>query len=298
MNWRLITTPPETGHGNMALDEALLESVIAGGPPVVRFYGWQPGCLSVGTNQPLERQIDTEWVRQQGYTLVRRPTGGRAVLHDGPRELTYSLVAPVDDPRVSGGVVESYRKISTGLVEGLARLGIAARMAEPPEVAALRGGSPLAAARAEIAARRAGRPNPGHLDPAGAVCFDEATDYEITVQGRKVIGSAQTRRGGMLLQQGSVLLDADLDRWSRAFRHGSEAVRLRAQTQLTLRMAGLNDFVPRPLRAEEVIEMLKAGLEAALAVTLQPAELTPDERARMDTLVVTKYATDEWTLRK
>jgi lipoyl(octanoyl) transferase len=298
MTWRLLTTSAATGAENMALDEALLDSVIAGAAPLVRFYGWQPGCLSVGTNQPLAAQIDTGWVLSQGFTLVRRPTGGRAVLHDGPRELTYSLVAPVDDSRVSGGVVESYRKISTGLVLGLARLGIAARMAEPPEVAAERGASPLAAARAEIAARRSGRPNPGHSDPAGAVCFDEATDYEITVDGRKVIGSAQTRRGGVLLQQGSVLLDADLERWSRAFRHPSEDARLRAQTHLTLRMAGLNDFAPAPLDAAAVAEALAAGFAEALGVTLAPDDLTADERRRWAELTGAKYATDAWTLRK
>src|SRR4051794_27463602 len=248
MNWRLLITPPLPGDANMALDEALLESVIAGGPPTVRLFRWASGCLSVGTNQPLAAQIATDWVAAQGYTLVRRPTGGRAVLHDGFRELTYSLVAPETDPRVSGGVVESYRKISTGLVAGLARLGIAARMAEPLEIAAKRGDSPLAAARAELAAaRRNGRPNPGASDPAGAVCFDEATDYEITVEGRKVIGSAQTRRAGVLLQRGSVLLDAALERWPRAFRHPDEAARLKAQTHLSLRMAGLNDFAPAPL---------------------------------------------------
>jgi lipoyl(octanoyl) transferase len=298
MTWRLLTTSAATGAENMALDEALLDSVIAGAAPLVRFYGWQPGCLSVGTNQPLAAQIDTGWVLSQGFTLVRRPTGGRAVLHDGPRELTYSLVAPVDDSRVSGGVVESYRKISSGLVLGLARLGIAARMAEPPEVAAERGASPLAAARAEIAARRSGRPNPGHSDPAGAVCFDEATDYEITVDGRKVIGSAQTRRGGVLLQQGSVLLDADLERWSRAFRHPSEDARLRAQTHLTLRMAGLNDFAPAPLDAAAVAEALAAGFAEALGVTLAPDDLTADERRRWAELTGAKYATDAWTLRK
>ncbi|MDQ2807806.1 MAG: lipoate--protein ligase family protein [Chloroflexota bacterium] len=298
MNWRLIITPPEPGYSNMALDEALLESGIAGGPPTVRFYGWQPGCLSVGTNQPLAGQIDTDWVREQRYTLVRRPTGGRAVLHDGARELTYSLIAPANDARVEGGVVESYRKISQGLVLGLARLGIAAHMAEPPDAAARRGTSPLAAARAELAARRAGRPNPEHSDPAGAVCFDEATDYEITVEGRKVIGSAQTRRGGVVLQQGSVLLDADLARWSRAFRHPDEAARLRAQTQLTLRMAGLNEFARAPLRRDEVAVALQAGFEAALDITLEPGHLTPTELARWDALVANKYATDEWTFRK
>src|SRR4051812_43431075 len=113
-NWRLLITPPADGAANMALDEVLLNSVLAGGPPTVRVYGWGPPCPSVGTTQPLAAQIDTDWCAVQGITLVRRPTGGRAVLHDGPAELTYSLTAREGDERVSGGVVESYRKISAG----------------------------------------------------------------------------------------------------------------------------------------------------------------------------------------
>ena len=98
----------------------------------MRVYGWDPACLSVGTNQPLAAQIDTDWCAAQGITLVRRPTGGRAVLHDGPAELTYSLVALEGDPASAAAWSRCYRKISTGLVLGLAHLGIAARMAAPP----------------------------------------------------------------------------------------------------------------------------------------------------------------------
>src|SRR2546423_6510006 len=104
----------------MALDEALLESVIGGGAPVVRFYTWQPATLSLGVNQPLG-EVDAEECVRRGFGLVRRLTGGRAVLHQ--HELTYSIVVSEGDPRVSGGVVESYRKISTALVEGLRSLG-------------------------------------------------------------------------------------------------------------------------------------------------------------------------------
>src|SRR5206468_5247374 len=129
-------------------------------------------------------------------------------------------------------------KISAGLVQGLARLGIAAQMAVPVARTPVGAAAPappspaaiMADLRAELAAARSnGRPNPASSDPAGAVCFDEATDYEITVEGRKVIGSAQTRRAGVLLQQGSVLLDADLERWARAFRHPDDAARRKAQ---------------------------------------------------------------------
>ena len=305
MNWRLLITPPADGAANMALDEVLLNTVLAGGPPTVRVYGWEPPCLSVGTNQPLAAQIDTEWCAANGITLVRRPTGGRAVLHDGPAELTYSLTALESDGRVSGGVVESYRKISAGLVLGLGHLGIAARMAAPggQKVAATAPTATPAAImadlRAELAAARSnGRPNPGSSDPAGAVCFDEATDYEITVEGRKVIGSAQTRRGGGILQQGSVLLHADLGRWARAFRFTGEIDRLNAQTRLAVRMAGLDEFAPAPLTFDGVAQALIAGLSEALEVTLAPGTLTPAEQAAWSRLRADKYAATEWTFRK
>jgi lipoate-protein ligase A len=95
-----------------------------------------------------------------------------------------------------------------------------------------------------------------------------------------------------------VLLDADLERWSRAFRHPNEAARVRAQTHLTLRMAGLNEFAPAPLAPEAVTAALATGLMEALRITLEPGTLTLDEDARWADLVATKYATDAWTLRK
>jgi lipoate-protein ligase A len=95
-----------------------------------------------------------------------------------------------------------------------------------------------------------------------------------------------------------VLIDADLDRWSRAFRHRDEEARLRTQTHLTLRMAGLNDFAPAPLTADPVAAALTAGFEQALDITLEPGHLTPAEEARAAELVATKYGTDEWTYRK
>ena len=105
----------------MALDEVLLESVIAGGAPVVRFYTWKPAALSLGVNQPIG-EVDPEECERRGFGLVRRLTGGRAVLHQ--HELTYSVIARENDPRVSGGVIESYRKISAALVAGLRSLGV------------------------------------------------------------------------------------------------------------------------------------------------------------------------------
>src|SRR5437016_676886 len=113
--WRLIVTGPLPGATNMALDEALLDSAIRGGPPAVRLYTWQPAALSLGVNQPLG-EVNAGECARRGFDLVRRMTGGRAVLHQ--HELTYSVAARESDPHVSGGVTESYRKISAALVGG------------------------------------------------------------------------------------------------------------------------------------------------------------------------------------
>ena len=155
----------------MALDEALLQhyvnSLVKGEhpAPTLRFYGWQPPCLSLGYAQRAEREVDFEGCTRLGVDWVRRPTGGRAILHDWS-ELTYSLTAMEHEPYLKGGVLESFRKISGALVEGLHRLGV----------------------EAETAGKEA-------RGASTAACFDAPSAYEITFGGRKLIGSAQARTG-------------------------------------------------------------------------------------------------------
>ena len=125
--WRLLLSGDGRGAYNMALDEALLESCVAAvaegnsPAPVIRFYGWRPGCLSLGYTQDARRVLDFEGLAAAGYDWLRRPTGGRAVLHT--TEVTYSVVAPVAHPAVGGSVLEAYRKISTALVRRLGTFG-------------------------------------------------------------------------------------------------------------------------------------------------------------------------------
>ena len=116
------------GAYHMALDEVLLDAIIDGGAPVVRFYTWRPATLSLGVNQHVG-EIDRAECEARGFGIVRRLTGGRAVLHQ--HELTYSVIARDNDPRVSGGVIESYRKISAALVAGLNSLGVDVSLAAP-----------------------------------------------------------------------------------------------------------------------------------------------------------------------
>src|SRR5256885_6128451 len=125
--WRLLLDKPASGAWNMAVDEVLLDAVAAGeAPPTIRFYEWAPPCLSLGYFQPFD-VVDVDGCRALGVEVVRRPTGGRAILHD--RELTYSVALPASVLGHEGGVLPSYYRLSLALQDGLRRLGVAASLA-------------------------------------------------------------------------------------------------------------------------------------------------------------------------
>lgn len=285
--WRLISSGPSTGPFNMALDEVLLDSVIAGGQPTVRFYTWEPVALSLGVNQAVG-EVDPEECRRRGFDLVRRMTGGRAVLH--LHEFTYSVVAHESDPRVSGGVVESYRKISQALLHGLKALGVDAALAPPNP--ALRA-SQIQARRLEDVASGG-----GVVESHGAVCFDAASDYELTAHGRKLVGSAQARRNGAVLQHGSILLDIDWDAWVSVFAYRTPEGRERARLKLPARMTSLRAELGREAGLPELERALAAGFETVLNLALLPLEPTQAEWAAAERLAAEKYATAAWTSRK
>ena len=177
MRWRLFASPPLGAVDNMAYDEALLGRAAATGEAVLRVYGWSEPALSLGRNQPARDDYDDVTLRDRGITVVRRLTGGRAVLHH--REATYSVTAP---DAFGGPLRESYRRINEILVHGLRALGTDASIAAP-------------SGRAPV--------------PSTAPCFEEPTDGELVLDSRKLVGSAQYREGGALLQHGSILIEDD-----------------------------------------------------------------------------------------
>jgi lipoate-protein ligase A len=282
--WRLMPGFGFSGADNMAVDEALLESVIRGGPPVVRFYTWQPATLSLGVNQPVG-EVDPVECARRGFGLVRRITGGRAVLHH--HELTYSVIARENDPRVSGGVIESYRKISAALVEGFQALGADVQLAAPNR----------ALIRALAEARRHATLDEEAESSHGAICFDAASAYELTAGGRKLVGSAQARRGSALLQHGSILLDIDWEAWVSVFAYASEAGKQRAFQKLPTRMTSLKQELNRTVTPEEVADALHPAFERVLSISLEPARLNEEEAASAMRLASEKYSADAWTLR-
>jgi lipoyl(octanoyl) transferase len=175
--WRLLLTPAADGAQNMALDEALMSRARETGEFTLRVYSWSTPTLSFGRNQSARRLYDLDRIRSRGLRVVRRPTGGRAILHH--REITYSVTAPTSD---AGDLRQSYDRINRVLVAGLERLGVRTEIATPTERAALPGPSP---------------------------CFDAPSAGELVLNGKKLAGSAQWRTDGALLQHGSILIEDD-----------------------------------------------------------------------------------------
>jgi lipoate-protein ligase A len=174
----LVDADPRAGAVNMAIDQALLDDVERTGRSFLRLYRWSPPCLSLGRHEPALARYDRAAIERRGVDVVRRPTGGRAVWHDA--ELTYAVAAPV---AAFGSLRDSYRAIHERLAAALRTLGAPAELA----------------------------PDAGHRTPVTGPCFAGAIGGEIVVRGRKVVGSAQVRQGGALLQHGSILLDGSQD---------------------------------------------------------------------------------------
>jgi lipoate-protein ligase A len=273
--WRLLLSPPADGATNMAVDEAILQAVAdESQPPTLRFYAWQPPCLSLGYAQPAS-DVDRERLRALGWDLVRRPTGGRAILHTD--ELTYSVVAPGAEPRVQGGVLESYRRLSLGLLAGLRRLGVPARAeADPPQ--------PEGSSGAEFA----------------AICFEVPSRYEITAGGRKLLGSAQMRRRRTVLQHGSLPLFGDLARICDGLQFESEEVREAARLRVRARALTVLESLPgaaRPPMWAEAAAQVAAGFTEALEIEFVEGELSAEEEETAAALRRAKYGTDAWNLK-
>ena len=263
--WRLLIDDPADGATNMAVDEAILAAVVDGlSPPTLRLYSWSPPCLSLGRNQPLSN-VDLVACREMGIDVVRRPTGGRAILHTD--ELTYALVLLQSDPRATGDVVESYRRLSEGLLTGLRSLGVAANRA----VGQRKGGTDLT-----------------------AICFETPSDYEITAGGRKLMGSAQWRAKGGVLQHGTLPLHGALDRIVACL-NLPEVERESQRLCLLQKAITLEEALGQPIPFCQAADAMATGLAKALRLTLVPGELTAHELAVASELRHNRYSEPDWT---
>ncbi|WP_431029840.1 lipoate--protein ligase family protein [Lysinibacillus sp. LZ02] len=273
--WYFINSGPCRPSFNMALDEALLnwhsEKLI---PPVIRFYEWNPATLSIGYFQRVHKDIEMDEVHRQGLGFVRRPTGGRAVLHE--HELTYSIIVEEDYPNMPKTVTEAYRVLSEGILGGFKNLGLDAYFSVP-----------------DTKEKQQDLKN-----PKSAVCFDAPSWYELVVEGKKVAGSAQTRQKGVILQHGAILLDLDEEKLLSVFKFSSEAIREKMRVKLPEKAVAINGLVDKPFTVEQCIVAFKQGFQDALEIELIPYELTPEQLAYVEQLEKEKYANDEWNFRK
>ena len=261
-DWRLLVDAPLVGAWNMAVDEVLLDGVAAGTtPPTIRFYGWNPPCLSLGYFQPFD-VVDVDGCRALGVDVVRRPTGGRAILHD--RELTYSVALPASVLGQDGGVLPSYYRLSLALQDGLRRLGVPATVA--PESASS---------------------SAAH----GPVCFDRPSAHEILLHGRKLVGSAQMRRGSGLLQHGSILIEPRIDKLMACL-HRTDRAGSRGLEEAVAGLAELGVTDPGPIAAA-----IGAAFAKGFRVALVEAPLRPDEEEAARALARSKYQSTRWTER-
>jgi lipoate-protein ligase A len=252
----------------MAVDEAILEHAGRGDvPPTLRLFAWEPPCLSLGHAQPFS-DVDFARLQAHGWEVVRRMTGGRAILHTD--ELTYSVSGPVDEPRLSGTVLESYNRLALALLAAMQYLGLQAEMKE---------------GRVE----NVGEPNP--------VCFVVPSTYEITFHGKKLIGSAQARRKEGVLQHGSLPLTGDLTRICEALVYPDETERENAIQKMLLHATTVASVLGRAVSWETAVQAFVRAFEAQLSLNLQQGELTESELLRAENLVHEKYAHPAWTER-
>ncbi|MCW5873322.1 MAG: lipoate--protein ligase family protein [Anaerolineales bacterium] len=265
--WRLLRHAPASGIRNMAVDDAILELARKGAaPPTLRLYDWAPGTLTLGLGQPLA-DVDHARLAANGWGMVRRPTGGRAILHVD--ELTYSVIGPNDEPRLAGGVLESYRRISGALMRSLGALGLAVQ--QQPQHAF-----------------------PGSSGDAGPVCFEVPSDYEITLGGKKLIGSAQARRKGGVLQHGSLPLYGDIARITEALVYANEAERAESAVRVRQRAATAEEGLGRTPSYAEAAAAFIAGFAEELNIELVEGELSAEEEAAAAEWEAERYASDAW----
>lgn len=267
--WRLIIHPLTRGSWNMAVDEAILEAVGKKNvPSTLRLYGWNPPCLSLGYAQNM-KDMDINNLIQNKWDLVRRPTGGQAILHTD--ELTYAVIGTPDNPIFSGSVLESYQRIAYALLKTLENLGLSAQSL-PMDNSITNSKKPI--------------------------CFEIPSNYEITVNHKKIIGSAQARRQGGILQHGAIPLKGDLQRITQVLTFPDEEARSTAAQRLLTRATTIESVLGKIVTWEDASSAIIQAFEQTLDIQFLSQDLTPAEHNRARELEVEKYASDSWNYKK
>jgi lipoate-protein ligase A len=273
--WRLINSGIHSAAMNMAVDEAIMLAHGQGEvPPTLRFYGWQPSAISLGYFQQGQKEIDIQECNRLGIDIVRRLTGGRGVLHEA--ELTYSIVVEEKDPSIPTTISASYRYFSKGLLAGLEQLGISAQMSMPREAYS--------------------HTKPKKPSASSSACFDAPSHYEITYGGRKLVGSAQVRKHGVILQHGSILLQFSPEKNAAVLGTGSLERKKAIAEILTRRATSIEEIVGRSVGWQEVYEVMRRAFALVLGVELQEGYLSKNEVETSQQLATLKYNQSNWNM--
>ncbi|WFD09462.1 lipoate--protein ligase family protein [Tepidibacter hydrothermalis] len=267
--WRVIRNTTYDGFMNMAIDEAIMKSYKEKKvDPTIRFYTWKPACVSIGYFQKMEEEIDIDTCKRLGIDFVRRTTGGRAVLHDD--ELTYSIVIDENNPLMNGGIMQTYRYISEGLANGLEMSGVKI--------------DPLTRAHKDIKSDKS------------SVCFNSKSHYEISINNKKVVGSAQTRKEGIILQHGSIVLDFDVDKLISTIKiDESKKEKLK---RITLKKAsGIENELGIKIDIDILEENIIKALEKHFNIEIYEDELS-DYEMKLATQLYEKYSNDDWNKKR
>jgi len=267
--WRLLLTPEAPGAWNMAVDEAILEAATHREVlPTLRLYAWNPPCLSLGYAQPIS-DVDESRLEKFDWDLVRRPTGGRAILHTD--ELTYSVCGPEDEPVLAGDILSSYKRLSSAILAAIEQIGISVQALPQKKNANSKSPEP--------------------------VCFEVPSNYEITADGKKLVGSAQARRQGGVLQHGTLPLYGDLTRIVQVLSFPSQTSREQAAERLLSRAATLHTALGEIVSWKQAADSFIQAFQNTLDLELAPGQLTEAERTRAEQLVDKKYGNPAWVKR-
>ena len=258
--WRILKIETYNAAMNMAIDEAILRSRVAGMVPnTLRFYRWTPSAISIGRFQKLENEVNLENCRDLGVDVVRRISGGGTVYHDAKGEITYSVVAKIKDMGAKD-IADVYTRIYAAISEALGMLGI-------------------------------------QTDYSSG---DAKNCPNLTVNGKKISGSAQANKSGVVLQHGTLLLDVDLFRmftvlrvpWANSCMH---VVNI-AKGKITSVRAELGHDVSPETAANVVAHGFAVALNIQVVEDVQSVQgdLTPEERELSQKLYREKYSTKDW----
>ena len=269
MNWRIIKQGKNNSAYNMALDEAILLGVIKKeSPPTIRFYDWSPPTASCGYNQKAEKEVDFAELNRRGYGFVRRPTGGRLVLHKN--EITYSVIAPASG-FLNGSITHTYSEISKALAKGLQLMGI--------NVALEKG------ALSSVHQREVGNP-----------CFTSTSRYELAYKRKKIVGSAQVRKENCFLQHGSILLNENQGEVGEILPNLDKNKKEKIVNYLKKKTIAINEILSFPIDFRTAVDFLIQGFILSWDTEFFNVEnkLFEEEKKMTEYLIKSKYSSEKW----